>query len=72
MRTREELERELAAVEDAVLRTDHTDKSYAAEYGQLYEIRLALRWALGMNRLRPSERTLVRLARAGRFWNRKP
>lgn len=70
MRTLEELERELAAVEDALLRTDHTDKAFAAEYGQLYYIRLALRWALGLDKMRPSELPLVILGRAGQFWKR--
>ena len=64
MRTFEEVEHQISIVEDALFRCDYS----TPEYGILYELRLALRWAAGIDRnLPPSEWTLVRMARGGCF-----
>lgn len=67
MRTQEEVERVFAAIEDAVLKTDHTSKEYALEYAILYDLRRALMWVLGDSGFSPAEWGNVRAARNGAY-----
>jgi hypothetical protein len=66
MRTREEIERVLAAIEDAVLKTNYLSKEHATEYAVLYNMRHLLMWVLDGG-LSPAEWALVRIARHGTF-----